>query len=146
MKVKYPIAKFTVPSGSDQTVFSVAAHANGGLKILELMLTYYGTDTVQAPIETQWGVASASGTSSAITGQHNNDREKAVAINSTAGEQHSVNATMSDLMASVGIHPQTGILKPFLHPIELGPAGIFTVLVKDPGTATDISGYVLVEE
>ncbi len=146
MKVYYPIAKFTVPSGSDQTLISVAAHANGKLKVLELMLTFYGTDTVQAPIQLQFGVASASGVFTAVTGQHSNDREKAVAISSTAGEQHSVNATMSDKQGEVGVHPQSGLLKPFLHPIELGPAGIFTVLCKDPGTSTAVSGYILVEE
>lgn len=139
------INKFTVASGGDKTAVMVTAGTNHQLQILEFAAMFYGVSATQAPIQVQLVRATTAGTASALTLVPWNDSD-ADSVDAAATDTFTVEPTTGTILLPIGVHPQTGIILPFPEPLIVGAGDRLTVLVKDPGTGTDMSGWLKFRE
>jgi len=142
MRFYIPFTKVSVASGADKTLLVVTAGTNHQVEVEELQVTFFGVDTVQAPIEIQLQRASASGTGTAVTLQKWLDSDGDT-IDASAKQTMTVEPTYTGAPMSWAVHPQSGIILPFTKPLVIGAGDILGLLCQDPGTTTSMVGQLI---
>jgi hypothetical protein len=138
-----PIATGT----STKTLLQLTASSTQALRILEVCITFAGTDTVGAPIEVQLLRQTNTPTSVAATDAHGSENSSyAEAL--TAVETFDSEPTAGDILRRWYVHPQAGLIytNPWPDRLQVPESEIVGLRVISPGATVNATGYISVEE
>ena len=133
---------------STRTLVQIVAAANRPCKILEVGITFAGTDNVGAPIETQLLRQANTPSGPAAVAEAHGQEDASYAEGLTHFEDFTDEPTPGDVLRRWFVHPQTGLIytNPWPSRLIVPQASIIALRVISPAVTVNIVGYIVVEE
>lgn len=143
-------AAVSIVANTAKMIVGVNAPTNQRLRILGYGVSFDGVTASAIPATVRLRRHTTAGTSTALT-IVKAETEIGVTIQSTAGENYTVNPTLGDIVWPGFIHPQGGVFDkvfPLDWKIFTAAGGRIGIVVTTPsGAATvNVQGYILFEE
>lgn len=144
------VAKFAsvATTTSTKTLLQITAGTNQPCKILEIGITFAGTDNVGAPIEVQLLRQTTTPTASSATADVHGTEDADYAEALTSIETITAEPTAGDILRGWFVHPQTGLVyvNPWPGRLLIPSASSMGLRVIAPGATVNAVGYISVEE